>query len=64
VSVLYGQAPRGVRAAARLCLALVELPGLDNGHQVIRMLQHGDVGQRIALDRTPGWTALRIAAGV
>ena len=33
-----------------LYLALVELPGLDDGRQVVRVLQHGDVGQRIALD--------------
>ena len=29
---------------------LVELPGLDNGHQVVRMLQQGDVGKGIAVD--------------
>jgi hypothetical protein len=31
-------------------LAFVELACLDDGHQVVRMLQHGDVGQRIAID--------------
>ena len=35
---------------SRLYLALVEPPGLDDGHQVIRMLQQGDVGKRIAVD--------------
>jgi hypothetical protein len=29
-------------------LALVELAFLDDGHQLVRMLQHGDVGQRVA----------------
>ena len=33
-----------------LYLALVELPGLDDGHQVVRMLQQGDVGEGIAVD--------------
>ena len=41
----------GVRVVGfGLYLALAELPGLDDGHQVIRVLQQCDVGQRIAVD--------------
>jgi hypothetical protein len=28
----------------------VELACLDDGHQVVRVLQHGDVGERVAVD--------------
>jgi len=37
-------------AGSGLYLAFVELAFLDDRHQVVRMLQHGDVGQRIAVD--------------
>ena len=31
-------------------LALVELAFLDDGHQLVRMLQQGDIGKRVAVD--------------
>jgi len=37
-------------AGSFLYLALVELAFLDDGHQLVRMLQQGDVGQRVAVD--------------
>jgi hypothetical protein len=45
-----GAQASAVMAGAGLYLALVELAFLDDGHQVVRVLQQGDVGKRIAVD--------------
>jgi hypothetical protein len=45
-----GAQASAVMAGSGSYLALVELARLDDRHQVVGMLQHGDVGKRIAVD--------------